>query len=91
MKVFKYPISRTPNEYGIYHVEMPSDSQILSTAVVGNEVVIYGTTSGHDADMIRRPICLLGTGKEMPETKPAKHWKFLGTVIQGVFVWHVFH
>lgn len=88
MKVFKYPINRARNEFGVYPVSMPANAKILSVAVVQEEVVIYATVPDSTDKMVKRSICVLGTGKEIPDKAAPK--KFLGTVVQEPFVWHVF-
>lgn len=90
MKIFKYPLPRNPNEYGICAVTMPADAKIISSAVVGGEVVIYAATSEPTGKKIQKEILIVGTGKEILDDT-METWKFLGTVVQGVFVWHIFH
>lgn len=88
MKIFKYPIPRNANEYGVYTVYIPSGSQILSAAIVNREIVLYTGVPDPDATMTEKPVQIVGTGKEL--AADGKSWKFLATLVQEPFVWHIF-
>lgn len=82
--VWKYKISL---EYGEkISIEMPSDNEILSIGVIGDELFMW-VRLDTESQPARTKIRICGTGHECPESA-----RFLGTAIMfdGQLVLHVF-
>lgn len=85
MIIYKYPLKPSPIIQELY---LPFGTQTLSVVAQNNEVMIYCTLETPDADTIKHRYAVIGTGWETDfgEEFP----KFIGTVVIGVYVWHVF-
>ena len=86
--ILKFPIKRQPNEYGAFNVMMPIGALILSVIEQNGDLMLYALCSVNTEKQEELPILVIGTGKEIPEETYETH-KFLGTVKQNSFVWHV--
>lgn len=88
MRVFKYPLTRKPNEYGGFEIQVPSEHKVLSAIVQNNDIVIYVASTKDEQPTKTVEIHVVGTGKEMSTF--IYDLRFIGTVQQGPFVWHIF-
>ncbi len=79
MKIFKYPVIKEA-------VDLPRDAEILSVGVQDQGVFLWALVDP-DAVMEEKRFYVYGTGHEV-EDRQLK--KFIGTIFQGQFVWHVF-
>lgn len=78
-KVFKYSLLTSENV-----LDMPEGAQVLSAHVQGTTVCIWALVDpGKPTE--RRTFRVYGTGHEMDDGIT-----FIGTVMAGPFVWHVF-
>jgi hypothetical protein len=89
MKIFKYPLAIVDEQ----RVPMPIGARILSAAtqreghgVAPVERVCLWAEVDPLADRADRTILIRGTGHDAPDA-PAR---FVGTCLQGPFVWHVY-
>ncbi len=85
MIIFKYPLKPSPITQELY---LPFGTHALSVASLNNEVVLYCALETPNADKIKHRFAVIGTGwkTDFGEDFP----KFIGTVVIGVYVWHVF-
>jgi hypothetical protein len=82
MQVFKYKL----NPIGLEtRAEMSKGSQILSAGIQGDDVCIWATFV-KEKPIVERVFHIIGTGHEVP----CLSLNHIGTVHQGVLVWHVF-
>lgn len=84
-------------------IQLPKGAQIISTAAQGDTICVWATVPGVPLDSmpVDRPLTsqeatihteyhtieVFGTGHSMPE--PANR-RFIGTVLIGQYMWHVF-
>jgi hypothetical protein len=93
--IHKYPLDlRDPNQFGFAEIAIPRTATVLSAIVQYNDVVVYAslktTNVSEVEDKIKpRKIYIAGTGKELPEDVDC-FYDFIGTVIQGIYVWHIY-
>ena len=80
-RIWKFPL--TLNDEA--EVEMPEGSEVISVDNQGGTICLWAICSPAMPTDIRR-FAIVGTGNPMP----TKLKKFIGTVIQHPFVWHVF-
>jgi hypothetical protein len=69
-------------------IEMPLGSIILSTALQHGRIQLWAMVDTQTPHKENRQIAIVGTGHEMSSFTASG--KFIGTVISGNFVWHVF-
>ncbi len=81
MSIWKFPIERAGKQV----IEIPSDAQILSVHLQSGCLCLWAVVST-DSPPETRTISIFGTGH--PFDREAG--EFIGTVIDGQFVWHVF-
>lgn len=79
--IWKYPLALVDH---MQVVIMPTGAEVLSVAIQHGVPTLW-------AQVDTKPICtrlfvVVGTGHRLPEVP----LKFIGTVIDGRFVWHVF-
>lgn len=80
--VWKYPLDLTD----VQEVEMPSFTRPL---VVGDQdgILTLWAWCDRDAPKVKRKIVIVGTGNRAP---PPGNADYVGTVMMGEYVWHVF-
>ncbi len=77
-RVYKFPLGRGP-------VQMPKGARILHVAQQAGESCAWAIVDD-TAPMVPRRLVTYGTGWTMP----AEPGKYLGTVHDGPYVWHIF-
>lgn len=83
MKIFKFPIELTDRQT----VEMQKGAHILSCQEQKGVLTIWAIVDPN-AEKVERNIAIVGTGRaDYPDTPRTK---FIATVQQGDFVWHIF-
>lgn len=77
----------TLSDDDLQEVQMPYGAEILSVGMQRDKFCLWAIVDPERPKESRR-IMLRGTGHNMPDfTIPPK---FLGTVFQGIYVWHLF-
>lgn len=79
--IWKYELTITDAQF----IDMPADAEILSVQMQGDTLCLWALVQPI-AELRGRVIYVVGTGNPFPIGR-VKH---LGTVQQGMFVWHVF-
>jgi hypothetical protein len=82
--IFKYPIEVTDEQ----KVKLPSDSLIISAINQNGQLVIYALVDTEEKDTEEKTIRIFGTGH--PCDVEEFDYNFLGSVVTGDFVWHIF-
>lgn len=83
--IFKYPIDIKDEQ----HVTMSAWSRFLSVGYdPSGQLCVWAEVNPDLKPPIDRTIWIVGTGGEMPFMQQKS--RFLGTVLDGDFVWHVF-
>ena len=85
MKIFKYDLG-TGHPNFTAEVSMPKDSTVRSVGMQGGKIIVWASVSDC-VPTVRHSFRILGTG--IPHILPSSA-KFVGTVFDGPFVWHVF-
>lgn len=85
MTIFKYPLALSP----LQEVKLPKDAEILSVQDQRGTICLWAAFPGDDEPRVSREIEIVGTGQPVESFERVDR-KFLGTVQQGDFVWHVF-
>lgn len=62
----------------------PRNAEILSVGMQDGEIIVWMTVNPQEPFLYHR-VYVVGTGREVPS-----HCKFVGTVFDGPFVWHIF-
>jgi len=70
-----------------HEINMPRGAEILSARLTGGGLYLWAKVAPRHSSGIRR-ILVIGTGIEFPETEVA--WRFVSTVEDRMYVWHVF-
>lgn len=90
--IYKYTPARNPNTYGEFSLQLPYGCNVLSVAIDPQGVLcIYAEVNTEEQQTQEVLLYVLGTGKEFINSSRKELYKFLGTVIQGPFVWHVYY
>lgn len=71
---------------GVNGFELPVGAKLLSVAMQNDAIMLWAEVKS-DARRTTRRVTVVGTGWDMQHLGDAI---FVGTVIQGPFVWHVF-
>jgi len=82
MVIYKYNLQFTDFQ----QVIMPIGAMILSVEMQGNLICIWAMVDQSQTKTERRGIEIFGTGQPMSD----RERKYIGTVLDGQFVWHVF-
>lgn len=84
-RILKHPLEIADTQV----LELDSCSCLLSVANQGGQLVLYATDDGDHQYRLERSvtITLIGTGNPFPDNFTGI---FIGTVIMGHFVWHVY-
>jgi len=80
-RIWKFPL---PLE-DLVEVSMPKDSRILSLACQDGQICMWAKCDP-DAPKVTRKFVIAGTGHPLPFGLG----EFIGTVLMGPLVWHVF-
>lgn len=89
MKILKYPIIKANAQYGLFQITMPLKARIVSAIVQeSGHIVLYAEVRGESMSS-PRAVFIAGTGREVP-TEVADIFRFVGTVQQDSYVWHVY-
>lgn len=80
-QVWKYTLER----FGPSSLSVPIGAEILSVQVQGASVAMWALVDP-SAPLVVRSFLLAGTGHDLPDGGLVHR----GTVLDGVFVWHVF-
>jgi hypothetical protein len=80
--IYKYPIEITDEQT----VSMPIGAQILSAQMQGTQLCIWALVEVGNVNCNRR-VRIFGTGNTV---KLDGNWKFVDSVQERIFVWHVF-
>lgn len=81
--VYKYSLT---DRNSLHRVSMPKEAKILSAQMQGRDLQLWALIT-EAADEVEREFLILGTG--VPFVGPCSV-KFIDTVQEGPFVWHVF-
>jgi hypothetical protein len=81
MEIWKFPLGDGMAQ----DIEMPMHAEILTVQVQHGHVCLWAKVAPENVKKPRR-IHIVGTGHEVPKGA----FGYIGTVQQGVFVWHIF-
>lgn len=84
MVIWKYVLEITDRQTLV----MPAGAELLSVANQNGRLCLWALADP-SKEKVPRCIEIVGTGNPIP-TNPEEIRKFVGTVIIGPFVWHVF-
>ena len=84
--IWKFPLIRPSNSYGRIEIDMPFSAEILSCQEQNGQLFLWAMVDTENP-VRPRAFYIAGTGKQLNTDIPLK---FIDTVKQGVFVWHVF-
>lgn len=83
-EIRKYPLMMVDSQ----EVEMPAGSEILHVGVQKGTPTVWAIVDPEETTFAeKRIIEIYGTGHRIEDTE---HSVYLGTVMDGPFVWHVF-
>ena len=80
--IYKYLLEITDEQT----VSMPRYAQVLSAQMQGTQLCIWALVEVGNVNCDRR-VRIFGTGNTV---KIDSHWKFVDSVQERIFVWHVF-
>lgn len=83
-RIFKYTIEVTDKQT----VKLPVDSLVISVLNQNDHLVIYALVDDEETEMEEKTIRIFGTG--YPVDVEEFDYNFLGSVMMGEFVWHIF-
>lgn len=84
MTIWKFVIGKAND---VVNVGMPKDAKILSVAMQAGQLCLWALVEPR-AELTMRAIRVIGTGWDLADD--IKKAAFIGTVLDGAFVWHVF-
>lgn len=67
--------------------EMPSGSYPLYVNIQNDDLCLWVQVK-EDNPIVKRTFCIVGTGRKIPDDVHVS--KYIGTVLQDIFVWHIF-
>jgi hypothetical protein len=82
MVIYKYPLKLV----AVQPVAMPEGARILSVANQNGIICLWAEIADPSAVAKARAIEIIGTGNRFPDA----YRTFIGTVLDGKYVWHVF-
>lgn len=89
--IFKYPLELA--QYQIIECLWPAE--ILSVKVQNGQLCTWVQV---DTECVLpkfyprdREFMILGTGQEIPSEVEMQNWTFMDSIIDGSYVWHVYH
>ena len=80
MVIYKYELNRADT----FQIQIPAGAKPIHIACQGNSIMMWAEVDPN-AQMVRKMFHCVGTGQE-----PPKGASYLGTVMDGVFVWHYY-
>lgn len=80
--IYKYPIDITSQQF----IEMPKGAKLLHVALDGWGKPCIWAQVDTDQPKVKRMFFIYGTGAPMRH-----HENYVGTFVEGKFVWHVFN
>lgn len=83
--IYKYPLSLAGGE-----VKMPDNAMILSVAVQGEESLYIWAEVDTAEEIVTRTFAVYGTGWPLTSKFNDTPHHFIGTVICGPYVWHIY-
>ena len=88
-RILKYTVPwSTDSPTMVAEIDMPRGARILSTAAQDGNIRVWALTDHVQALSETRRVQVLGTGWQVPEDA-LDGYDFLGTVLIGELVWHV--
>lgn len=81
--IWKYPLALVDHMQGMV---MPTGAEVLSVAMQHGVPTLWAQVDTDTQSICTRLFIVVGTGHAIPEVP----LKFVGTVMDGPFVWHVF-
>lgn len=85
--IYKYPLDITDEQT----VMIPHGSEILSAQIQGAQLCLWALVDS-EATVVKHRVRIFGTGNPVTLNDELVNcsWKFVGTVQDRIFVWHVF-
>lgn len=84
MTIYKYPLTLTGRQV----VALPARSTPISVGLQDRVICMWAIVPDGKLPKMDRSICIYGTWHDMGDI--VSPGQFLGTVQQGIYVWHVF-
>lgn len=87
IKIYKYPLFVNESQV----IKLQRRHRVLSVGLQDNQIYLWSAVETDDA-LVDLEVYIYGTGHTVtgsPTTKNIQDLKFIGTVQQGPFVWHV--
>lgn len=81
MEIWKYPLGNGSPQM----VSMPKGAEILTVQVQAGHTCLWAHVDPNE-ELEPRKIYIVGTG----HPTPADAWRYIGTIQQPPFVWHIF-
>jgi len=81
--IWKFKLRETDKQ----EVEMPANARVLSAGIDPSGELVVWALCDQNAPKVVRVVAVLGTSNPY---WPDESAKFIGTVLQSPFVWHVF-
>ena len=88
MTIWKYSLPRPQNTYGKVQVDMNKSAQIFSCQVQDGVITLWALVSPDVFSSETRVFQVIGTGHKFEHD--GHGMKFIATVQQPPFVWHIF-
>ena len=82
MKIYKYTLAMADEQV----IDMPFGAEILSAQMQNEQLCMWALVSPNHRDEAVT-LCVVGTGNPFPD---ARQCKFVATVQDKPFVWHIF-
>lgn len=82
MQIWKYKLEIIDTQV----IEMPGAVRLLSVQMQGHDLCLWALVDPN-ADKAERVISIVGTGYDIEMSEASQ---YIGSAIDGVFVWHVF-
>ncbi len=86
MVIYKYPVQPAGE---IQEIELPYGSKIISIIEQNYQLMMYCLVNNKCSKIEKFKYLLVGTGWDLSDLYDSSS-KFIGTVQQGFFVWHLF-
>ena len=81
-QIWKWPLELTRDQT----IAAPAGTRLLAVGDQGGRLMVWGEVVVDHADRVRIDLAIYGTGHALPDNPG----RYLGTVLQGAFVWHVY-
>lgn len=83
--IYKYPITSALNPVSVCQIYIPKNSMQLSIQIQNHQICLWALVNPDELPELREFI-IAGTGNLLPN----EGMKYLGTVQQPPYVWHIF-